>query len=172
MTVEVDDYDVAIIGMAGRFPGARNVQEFWTNLRNGVESIRFLTPAELAEGGVDPAVASDPSYVPASSSLAEIDMFDAAFFGYTPRDARLLDPQGRVFLECVWEALENAACDPATFDGEDRGLRQPVGEHVHATALALDPAPHEFILSANNIQTVIAERTTTSSRRGSRTSSI
>ncbi len=156
MIAEVNDYDVAIIGIAGRFPGARNVQEFWTNLRDGVESIRFLTPAELAEGGVDPAVASDPSYVPASSSLAEIDMFDAAFFGYTPRDARLLDPQGRVFLECVWEALENAACDPATFGGRigvfaSQSASTYMLRHLHSTL-----APHEFILSANNIQTVIA----------------
>jgi len=105
--------EIAIVGMAGRFPGARNLAEFWRNLREGVESIRFPDDRELESMGVDPAVLRDPQYVKASAVLEGMDLFDAAFFGYTPREAELLDPQQRVFLECAWEALENAGYDSA-----------------------------------------------------------
>ena len=104
---------LAVIGMAGRFPGAASIAELWENLRQGVESISFATPEELAAAGVDPALAADPRYVPAAGVLAGADRFDAALFGFTPREAELLDPQHRVFLECAWEALEDAGYDPA-----------------------------------------------------------
>ncbi len=100
--------EVAIIGMAGRFPGAPDLQTFWHNLCNGVESITFYTDEQLRSLNVDPNVIKAPNYVKAASVLNEIDQFDAAFFGYAPREARLLDPQHRLFLECAWEALENA----------------------------------------------------------------
>jgi thioester reductase-like protein len=106
-------YDVAIIGMAGRFPGAEDVERLWDNLRRGVEAVSFFSPAELAASGVDPALSAQPSYVPARGVVQGADLFDAAFFGFSPREARVLDPQQRLFLECAWEALENAACDPA-----------------------------------------------------------
>jgi len=106
-------YDVAVIGMAGRFPGAEDVERLWDNLRRGVEAVSFFSPAELAASGVEPALSSQPSYVPARGVVRDADLFDAAFFGFSPREARVLDPQQRLFLECSWEALENAACDPA-----------------------------------------------------------
>jgi len=104
-------YEIAIVGMAGRFPGARNVEEFWLNLRNGVESITFHTDDELTAAGVHQALLNQPDYVKASALLEDSDMFDASFFGYSPREAEVLDPQHRVFLECAWEALENAGYD-------------------------------------------------------------
>ncbi len=156
MTDTVNDHDVAIIGIAGRFPGARNVEEFWANLRAGLDSVRVLTPSELAEGGVDGGLASDPSYVPVSSMLADIDLFDAGFFGYTPREARLLDPQGRLFLECVWEALENAACDPASFGGTIGLFASQSPSTYLLWNLRSRLARDEFILAARNLQTVIA----------------
>lgn len=107
---------VAIIGMAGRFPGARNLDEFWDNLRAGRESITYFTPAELART-LDPALVAHPDYVPAHGILADVEMFDAAFFGINPLEAQVMDPQQRIFLELGWEALENAGHCPAGFDG-------------------------------------------------------
>jgi amino acid adenylation domain-containing protein len=103
---------IAIVGMAGRFPGARNVGEFWNNVRDGVESISFFSEEELAAGGVDPQLLKNPNYVRAKGILSGIDQFDAAFFGYSPREAELIDPQQRIFLECAWEALEHAGLNP------------------------------------------------------------
>ncbi len=103
---------IAIVGIAARFPGARDAGELWRNLRDGVESIAVLTDEDLTSAGVDPALLADPRYVRAKGALDGADLFDAAFFGFTPREAELMDPQHRVFLECAWEALENAGCDP------------------------------------------------------------
>lgn len=108
---------VAIVGMAGRFPGARDLETFWNNLAQGVESIRFFTEEELRAAGVPSAVIHDPRYVPARGVLDDAELFDAAFFGYPPRDAELIDPQQRLFLECAQEALEDAGYDPQRFDG-------------------------------------------------------
>jgi acyl transferase domain-containing protein/SAM-dependent methyltransferase/acyl carrier protein len=108
---------IAVIGLAGRFPGARDVHELWRNLRGGVESIRRLSREEMLAAGVDPASLDDPRWVPAGGVLDGSRLFDAAFFQITPREAELLDPQHRIFLECAWEALEDAGCDPARFPG-------------------------------------------------------
>lgn len=107
-----DSDDVAIIGMAGRFPGAKDVEEFWRNLRDGVESIRFFSDDELIDAGVEPSLLSDPNYVKAKGALDGVGLFDASFFDINPRDAELLGPQHRFFLECAWEALENAGYNP------------------------------------------------------------
>src|SRR5215471_17756625 len=109
--------EVAIIGMCGRFPGATDIDEFWENLRDGVESIVTFSPQELAEAGVDPAVLAHPTYVPAGSVLEDIELFDAPFFGFSPREAESLDPQQRIFLETAWHALEDAGYDPETYPG-------------------------------------------------------
>ncbi|HEY7172919.1 MAG TPA: SDR family oxidoreductase [Vicinamibacterales bacterium] len=106
---------IAVIGMAGRFPGAANLDAFWRNLAGGVESISFFTDGELA--GVDPAVLGHPHFVKAKGVLDDIELFDAGFFAYTPPEARAMDPQHRLFLECGWEALENAGYDPDRFRG-------------------------------------------------------
>jgi acyl transferase domain-containing protein len=109
---ELTGMEVAIVGMAGRFPGARNVEELWRNLRDGVESIKLFTDEELIARGADPAAVRKPQYVKAAFEIADHDLFDAAFFGVSPREAELIEPQQRLFLECAWEALENAGYDP------------------------------------------------------------
>jgi acyl transferase domain-containing protein len=108
---------IAIVGMAGRFPGAADVDGFWNNLRDGVESIQRFTREELLASGLDPQLIDSSHYVPARAILDNVDQFDASFFGYTPREAELIDPQQRLFIECAWEALERAACDPQQFAG-------------------------------------------------------
>ncbi|HEX7333865.1 MAG TPA: SDR family NAD(P)-dependent oxidoreductase [Pyrinomonadaceae bacterium] len=109
--------DIAIIGMIGRFPGAASVEEFWRNLRDGVETVTFFTDEELLASGIDAASLSNPHFIKAGRYIEDIDMFDASFFGFSPREAEILDPQQRIFLECSWEALENAGYDPKTYDG-------------------------------------------------------
>jgi phthiocerol/phenolphthiocerol synthesis type-I polyketide synthase E len=99
---------IAVIGMAGRFPGARGVKELWTNLRAGVESIHAFTDEALLAAGESPDRLRDPSYIKACGRLDDIDRFDAGFFGLSPRDAAVFDPQHRLFLECAWEAFEDA----------------------------------------------------------------
>lgn len=108
--------DLAVIGMCGRFPGARNIEEFWRNLRDGIESISFFSDEELIDAGVDPARLG-PHHVRARGVLDDIEMFDAPFFGINPREAEIIDPQHRVFLECSWQALEDAGYDPERYDG-------------------------------------------------------
>ncbi|HEY9856590.1 MAG TPA: amino acid adenylation domain-containing protein [Stenomitos sp.] len=108
---------IAIIGMAGRFPGADNLFAFWDNLRNGVESITHYTADELIAAGVDPALVADPNYVKAKGAIGKVDAFDATFFGVSPREAELMDPQHRVFLECAWEAMERAGYDSLRYPG-------------------------------------------------------
>jgi acyl transferase domain-containing protein/thioesterase domain-containing protein len=100
--------EIAIIGLAGRFPGARNIEEFWDNLRAGVESIRTLSDEELTAAGVPPAQLASPNYVKACPVLEDSDKFDAQFFGISPRDASVMDPAHRFFLEVAWEACEHA----------------------------------------------------------------
>ena len=108
---------IAIIGMAGKFPGALNIQEYWNNLIQGKETITFYTEEELLAGGTSPARLADPNFVRARGAYKDPLFFDARFFGYTPRDAELIDPQQRVFLECCWEALEMAGYDPTRYPG-------------------------------------------------------
>ncbi len=113
----VEDSQIAVIGLAGRFPGAADVETFWQNLENGVESIRFFTDDELRQAGVPEAELSRPDYVKARAVLDGVDLFDARFFGYSPREAELIDPQQRVFLECASQALDRAGYDPDRYDG-------------------------------------------------------
>ncbi|HUQ55213.1 non-ribosomal peptide synthetase/type I polyketide synthase [Lentzea sp.] len=108
--------DIAVVGMAGRFPGARDVHRFWRNLSEGTESITPLDEADLLAAGMPPDVLAQPGFVRAGAPLDDIDLFDAGFFGFTAREAALLDPQQRIFLECVSDALEDAACVPSEQD--------------------------------------------------------
>ncbi|HYP01167.1 MAG TPA: type I polyketide synthase, partial [Pyrinomonadaceae bacterium] len=114
---EIRGEDIAVVGMAGRFPGAKNVAEFWRNLRDGVESISFFTDEELAASGLDGAMLSHPDYVRAAGVLDDIEQFAAPFFGINPREAEVLDPQHRLFLECAWEALEDAGYNSEAYAG-------------------------------------------------------
>jgi amino acid adenylation domain-containing protein len=104
---------IAIVGMAGRFPGARNLEQLWRNLREGVDSVRSLSDEELAAMGVPAAQIADPNYVKVAAQPDGVDRFDAGFFGINPREAEILDPQQRVLLEVAWETLEDAGYDPA-----------------------------------------------------------
>ena len=108
---------IAVVGMAGRFPGAAALDAFWDNLRRGVESITHFPPGEL-EDAYGRSVQNQPGYVRARSILEGVELFDADFFNFLPREAELTDPQQRVFLEIAWEALESAGYDPAAFPGE------------------------------------------------------
>ena len=107
---------IAIIGMSGRWPHARNVAEFWRNVRDGVDCISRFTTEELEVAGAA-ELAAQPDYVKARSVLEKADEFDAAFFGILPKEAELMDPQQRVLLECCWEALEDGGYDPQTYQG-------------------------------------------------------
>ena len=118
MRIERRNVDIAIIGMSCRFPGAASTEEYWQNLCDGVESIAFFSDQDLLAAGVDPALISNPSYVKAAPILRDVEMFDAAFFGYSPKDAALMDPQQRLFLEVCWETFENAGYDPADYPGK------------------------------------------------------
>lgn len=109
--------DIAVIGMSGRFPGAANLDKFWRNLRDGIESIAFFSDEELGQAGVDSETLSNPSYVKAGGVLEGIELFDAAFFKFSPREAEVLDPQQRIFMECAWEGLEHAGYDPDRYSG-------------------------------------------------------
>ena len=101
-------YDIAVIGMAGQFPGAKNVEEFWRNLRDGVESVSFFSDEELLRAGVEASQLGEANYVKAGAVIEDIEYFDASFFGFTPREAEMMDPQHRLFLEHAWKALETA----------------------------------------------------------------
>ena len=143
-----NEFDIAIVGMAGRWPGARTLDEFWRNLAEGVESITRFSDEELLQAGVSRSQLSDRHYVKAAPVLDEPGHFDAAFFGFSPLEARTMDPQHRLLLELAHEALEHAACDPDRFQGRvgvftgsamntyfmATGLNQPICRRIHSHA--------------------------------------
>ncbi|WHZ21724.1 MAG: polyketide synthase module [Nitrospira sp.] len=112
-----DGLDIAVIGMAGRFPGAPDLAAYWRNVRDGVESLSLLSEQDLTEAGVPESLRRNPHYVRMRGIMDGIDLFDAGFFGVTPREAEVMDPQHRLFLECAWETLESAGYDPDRFPG-------------------------------------------------------
>lgn len=122
--------DIAVIGISGRFPGARNTDEFWQNLCDGVESVRISSDAELLASGFHLEQIQDPSFVRAAGTLDDIERFDAEFFGINPREAQLMDPQQRVFLEVCWSALESAGYTPDKYMGSI-GVYAGVGGPVY-----------------------------------------
>ncbi|HYO16003.1 MAG TPA: amino acid adenylation domain-containing protein, partial [Thermoanaerobaculia bacterium] len=135
--VEPRTGSVAVVGLAGRFPGAASVDELWRNLRDEVESIRFFTDEELCAAGYGPEI-EDPRFVKARGTLDGPDLFDAPFFDCPPREAQILDPQQRVFLECAWTALENAGYGSAA--GRPRvGVFAGVSENTYVLNLLFDP---------------------------------
>ena len=112
----LNDSEIAIIGMSCRFPGAKDTEIFWQSLQDGVESIYFFDHQELLSSGVDPDLPNKPNYVKATGLLSDIELFDAFFFDFSAREAEILDPQHRLFLECAWEAIESAGYDPETYE--------------------------------------------------------
>ncbi len=109
--------EIAVVGMSGRFPGAKNIDEFWENLKNGVESISFFSDEELIENGVDPELLKNPNYVKAKGILEDVEYFDADVFNYSPKEAQVMDPQMRFLHECAWEAIEDAGYDSERYSG-------------------------------------------------------
>ncbi len=110
--------EIAVIGMSCRFPGADNINEFWENLKNGVESITFFSDEEIPTLEIEPDFLGNPNFVKTrGGAIKDKEFFDAYFFGYTPKEAEILDPQIRIFSECVWGALEDAGYDPGRYDG-------------------------------------------------------
>lgn len=116
-SIAASDSDIAVVGMSCHFPGARNPEEFWQNLRNGVEALQNYSVEDLRSAGVEQSLIDKPNYVRAGITLQDLEYFDAGFFGFSKRDAAIMDPQHRHFLECAWEALENAGHVPERFDG-------------------------------------------------------
>ncbi len=135
------DNAIAVVGMAGRFPGANSVSAFWDNLRRGVESITTLSEQELRDNGVSEKTLADPQYVRRAPLVDGIDEFDADYFGMPPQVARVLDPQHRMFIQCAWHALEDAGCDPDKFDGSIGvyGTSSPSGYLLHNLLSHRDP---------------------------------
>ncbi len=152
---EIRDTDIAVIGMAGRFPGAPDLGVFWRNICGGVESIASFSPEELLEAGVDSALVGRPDYVPAAAILDDVECFDAAFFGYSPREAAILDPQHRLFLECAWQALEHAGYAATSYDGAisvyaGAGMNSYLLEHLYPSRAELAAASDLFQVQLGN----------------------
>ncbi|MEO0835391.1 MAG: type I polyketide synthase, partial [Cyanobacteria bacterium J06642_3] len=143
---------IAIVGMAGRFPGAKNIDEYWQNLQQGVNSIQFLSDRELAEAGVSQDLIKNPNYVRAYSSFADIDSFAADFFGYSPLEAEVIDPQQRIFLESAYEALENAGYDSDRYEGK---IGVFAGSALNSYLINLHSSP-EITDKLNQVQIVIS----------------
>lgn len=108
---------IAIIGMTGRFPGASDVERFWENLVEGKECITFFTREELEQSNLERRLLDDPRYIGADGVIEDMDKFDAEFFGFSPREAEMMDPQHRLFLECAWELMENAGYNSEHYKG-------------------------------------------------------
>ncbi|AZK48522.1 type I polyketide synthase [Paenibacillus lentus] len=109
--------EIAVIGMAGRFPEARSIDEYWENLKNGKESVHFFSDEELAAAGIASELIQNPRYIRAKALVPDAEWFDSDFFEYTPREAEVIDPQIRLFHEVAWEALEHAGYDPEQTSG-------------------------------------------------------
>lgn len=116
--VEDNQYDIAVVGLACRFPGASTPDEFWELVSKGKEAVRRFSKTELINAGLDEEQVNDPNFVPASGYVEDADKFDAEFFGFSPSEAEVTDPQFRIFLECAYEALEDAGCVPDAYEGK------------------------------------------------------
>ena len=123
MPPDLSENDIAIVGMAAHLPGASSVAEYWANLRAGLRAIRPLDETALLAAGEDPALMRHPNYVAAAAPLEGFARFDAEFFGFSPKEAAILDPQHRQFLEVAWEAMEHAGHVP-------ENARGPIGVYA------------------------------------------
>ncbi len=114
---EYSDLDIAVVGLSCRLPGAASASEYWDNLRQGIESIRDLSEDELRAAGVPQALLDNPDYIRRAPDFPGAQWFDAGFFGLSPKEADVMDPQHRLFLECGWHALEDGGIDPHRYSG-------------------------------------------------------
>jgi phthiocerol/phenolphthiocerol synthesis type-I polyketide synthase E len=148
--------EIAIIGMSGCFPGAKNVDEFWQNLRDCVESISFFSDSELLSSGVEISDFNQANYVKAKAILEGIDLFDAEFFDFSPAEAEITDPQHRLFLECAWTGLENAGYDSQTYKGQI-GVYAGVGMDTYFL-FNLYPNRHQIEKTTGKFRTLIGNK--------------
>ncbi len=153
--ITVDPTDIAVIGLACRFPGANSPEAFWENILQGRESVTFFSDEELLSRQVDEEILKNPNYVKASPCIDEVDAFDADFFSYSSKEAINLDPQSRVFLQCAWEAMESAG-----YTGEAQSGKVGVFASQSLNTYLLknlypDLDHSNFILSTENIQKVL-----------------
>jgi phthiocerol/phenolphthiocerol synthesis type-I polyketide synthase E len=139
MADQMPRHAVAIIGLAGRFPGAADLDGFWRNIADGVERLDVPTDADLDSAGVTPDIRSKPNFVRRSTALDGTANFDANFFGMSPRDAQIVDPQHRIFLECAWEALESAGYAAGTAD-QAVGVYAGASMNTYLLQILRDPA--------------------------------
>ena len=135
---EINDLDIAIIGLSGRFPQAKDIDSFWQNLKDGVESISVLSEQELLDSGINSNLLKNPNYVRARPVISDTEMFDANFFGFSAKEAEYLDPQQRFFLESAWEVIESAGYDPEKYRGSigvyaGIGLNTYLLNNIHPT---------------------------------------
>lgn len=157
---------VAVVGLALRVPGARTPDAFWRNLRDGVDSVTTLTDEELLADGAAAEDLAHPDHRGALGVLDGMERFDARFFGFSPREAQMLDPQARIFLECAWEALEHAG-RPSDATDAVTGVYAGVGR---ARTCATTSWPTTASSSASAPSRPPSATTRTSCRPGSRTS--
>ncbi|ASC71030.1 type I polyketide synthase [Halomicronema hongdechloris C2206] len=149
---QTNGLEIAIIGMSGRFPKANTIEKFWENQKNGVESISFFNDKELIALGVESALLDHPQYVRAAGVLENIELFDASFFGFSAKEAEITDPQHRLFLECAWEALEQAGYDAETYRGAigvyaGTGLNGYMLKRYAAGSFAASVDPYQLVIS-------------------------
>jgi acyl transferase domain-containing protein len=144
--------EIAIIGLEGRFPGAKNLTEYWENLKNGIETVSFFSKQELLENGLESEIVENKNYVRAKGIIEGIEYFDSAFFGFTPKEAQMLDPQVRIFLQTAWSALEGAGYNPdgykgliSLFAGHTNNIYWTANNHI----MSLN-GPGEFVASSMN----------------------
>ncbi|MDR9504671.1 amino acid adenylation domain-containing protein [Brevibacillus agri] len=161
--VDIQDTDVAIIGMAGRFPGAADKEQFWRNLVSGSEAIKFYTDDEMQVLGIDHELWNNPHYVKAKGKLDDIDCFDADFFGYTVAEAEWMDPQIRLLHECAWHALEDAGYEPEAYPGSI-GLYVGSAYNIYWVPETFSPSLYAseqyqiYHVNSNSFATLIAYR--------------
>lgn len=147
------DNRIAVIGMAGRFPQAPDVEALWELLAQGREGLTRLTREELLEAGVRPEEADDPSYVPMAGLIDQADAFDARLFGFSPKEAEYVDPQQRIFLETAMSALENAGCNPYTFPG---AISVYAGAAISLYQMSVMMANYDVLRSSDSLRTLFA----------------
>ena len=149
---------IAVIGMSCRFPGADTPEQFWENLAAGKESVTFFSDEDLLAAGEDPERLNQPDYVKAGCPIQDIDRFDASLFGYSPGEARTMDPQHRLFLECAWRAVEDAGYPPMNCPGSVAvfaGTRMSTYANPATAALG---SPDDFQTLIGNDKDYIASR--------------
>ena len=142
------DQDIAIVGMSGRFPGAENITTFWKNLAEGLETITTFSEEELRQSGVDETLIASPNYIPRRGILGNAQEFDAQFFDITPRDAEIMDPQHRAFLESSWHAFEDAGYVPSEYPGKV-GVFGGTGTAWHLNKVHSHPSVDQFASGAS-----------------------